>query len=86
MYISIGVICSVISFNSKEVKHIKEILYALVADIIRHQTVNSSALPDLQNLSTHDFAVLLKDDLLPEHIKVYRSYMQKLDVKNLKIF
>ncbi len=86
MYISIGVICSVISFNSKEVKHIKEILYALGADIIRHQTVNSSALPDLQNLSTHDFAVLLKDDLLPEHIKVYRSYMQKLDVKNLKIF
>jgi hypothetical protein len=72
--------------NSKEVKHIKEILYALGADIIRHQTVNSSALPDLQNLSTHDFAVLLKDGLLPEHIKVYRSYIQKLDVKNLKIF
>ena len=71
--------------NSKKVKHIKESLYALGADIVRYQIVNKHALPDLQNLSIHDKVILVKDKLLPEHIKIYKSYIQDFNIRNLKI-
>ena len=69
-----------------EVKNVKEVLYALGADVIRYQRVNSSALPDLQNLSIHDFAVLIQKGLSPEHINRYRTYIQDTGISNLKIY
>jgi hypothetical protein len=72
--------------NSERVKHIKEILYALGADIVRYQVVGKHALPDVQNLSIHDEVILVKDKLLPEHIKIYKSYIQDFNIRNLKIY
>ena len=74
------------NISADEVKNVKEILYALGADVIRYQRVDGSALPDLQNLFNHDFAVLIQKGLSPEHVNRYRSYIQDTGISNLKIY
>lgn len=83
--ISMSVLVVSSDTNSLKVQEANKILHSLGADIIRYQTVNKSALPDPQNLLIHDFVVLIKDKLLPEHIKTYKSYMKNLDIKEVEM-
>ena len=65
---------------SPEVVDAKAVLCSLGAEVVRHQIVNAHALPDPENIETHDYVVLLRDKLRPEDLEQYLSYGREKEV------